>query len=101
VWGPALGDYARIFAARRARLTHLGKWLQIRYGLPYHVSRNRSQYLHDHPDAVQALMTQIDPLLEVLGDWWSGNRLRPLISTRCVGRCVAVALYLVIASILP
>src|SRR4029450_222511 len=35
---------------------------------PYHVPRNRSQYLHDHPDVVQVLMTQIDPLVEALGD---------------------------------
>ena len=35
---------------------------------PYHVPRNRSQYLHDHPDVVQALMTQIDPLVEALSD---------------------------------
>src|SRR5215813_13052606 len=34
---------------------------------PYRIARNRSQYLHDHPDVVQALMTQIDPLVEALG----------------------------------
>src|SRR5262249_1427307 len=35
---------------------------------PYHITRNRSQYLQDHPDVVQALMTQIDPLVEALGE---------------------------------
>lgn len=35
---------------------------------PYTITRSRSQYLHNHPEVVQALMRQIDPLLEALGD---------------------------------
>jgi predicted nucleic acid-binding protein len=35
---------------------------------PYSIVRSRSQYLHDHPEAVRALMVQLDPLVEALFD---------------------------------
>jgi predicted nucleic acid-binding protein len=35
---------------------------------PYSIARSRSQYLHDHPEVVRALMVQLDPLVETLFD---------------------------------
>ncbi len=35
---------------------------------PYSIVRSRSQYLHDHPEVVRALMIQLDPLVEALFD---------------------------------
>jgi len=35
---------------------------------PYAVTRSRSQYLHDHPEIVKTLMTQLDPLMEALSE---------------------------------
>jgi predicted nucleic acid-binding protein len=35
---------------------------------PYHITRNRSQHLRDHPDVVRTLMGQIDPLAAALCD---------------------------------
>ena len=35
---------------------------------PYRITRSRSQYLQDHPDVVRALMVDLDPLAEALGD---------------------------------
>ena len=36
--------------------------------LPYSIARSRSQYLHDHPEVVRALMVQLNPLVEALFD---------------------------------
>jgi len=35
---------------------------------PYFVTRNRSQYLRDHPEVVKDLMAQLDPLATALCD---------------------------------
>lgn len=35
---------------------------------PHNITRSRSQYLHDHPEMVKALMAQLDPLVEALFD---------------------------------
>ncbi|MGH7966441.1 MAG: type II toxin-antitoxin system VapC family toxin [Candidatus Binatia bacterium] len=35
---------------------------------PYGIARSRSQYLHDHPEVVRALMVQLDPLVDALFD---------------------------------
>jgi predicted nucleic acid-binding protein len=35
---------------------------------PYGIARSRSQYLHDHPEVVRALMVQLNPLVEALFD---------------------------------
>jgi len=35
---------------------------------PYNITRNRSQYLSDHPEVVKALMVHVSPLVEALFD---------------------------------